>query len=496
MRSPRVRPPDVDAALQLVEVERVQRMAGLQHHVVGDVDQVRDRAHPARGQAHAHRERARADLQAGDDARDVARAGRGVADLDVDAAPGRQRDLADLVGRRAACQRAPNSAATSRAMPTCDSASGRLGVTLTSSTSSSRPIWRARSAPAGRVRRQNQDSVTCLADPELDLAAQHAGRRHAPDVLRVPACGRPAASRRAAPTRPCRRARARWGAAHHLDLFLLRRRPRRRARATASPRSGAGARRGPRRRRRPATSRPRRSIDSTSSPTSVSCCATLSAVTPGLSSTSSRSQLNETFIGIAPGSGRRARRTSAGRRPRTSASPSATAPCRTRSRSPPRVVADRAEHVGVHHARAADLDPAAALAQPAGPPFHLAVARAQVTGGVDLGRRLGEREVAGAQADAQVRPEEAVDEVQQRPLEIGERDALVDAAAPPSAGTSACAWRRRRGGTRCRARRSGSAAAPPAWCGSARATCASAGCARPRRRTCPACRARGGRAAC
>ena len=83
-----------------VEIERVQRVTGLQHHVVGDVDQVRDRAHAARRQPDAHLDRARRRAHAGDDARRVARAGGRVADLDVDPATGRQRRRHDLVGAR------------------------------------------------------------------------------------------------------------------------------------------------------------------------------------------------------------------------------------------------------------------------------------------------------------------------------------------------------------------------------------------------------------
>ena len=55
MRSPRFARRTWMPPAQLVEVERVQRVAGLQHHVVGDVDQVRDRAHAAGRQPHAHR---------------------------------------------------------------------------------------------------------------------------------------------------------------------------------------------------------------------------------------------------------------------------------------------------------------------------------------------------------------------------------------------------------------------------------------------------------
>ena len=91
-----------------------------------------------------------------------------------------------------------------------------------------------------------------------------------------------------------------------------------------------------------------------------------------------------------------------------------------------RVVTHGPEHVGVHHSRAADLDPAAASAQAAGPGGHLPPAVAQVAGRVDLGRRLREGEVAGAQADAQARTEEPMHEVQQRPLELGEGDLAID----------------------------------------------------------------------
>ena len=47
--------PDDDAAPQPVEVERVQRVPRLEHHVVGHVDEVGDRAHAARREAHAQR---------------------------------------------------------------------------------------------------------------------------------------------------------------------------------------------------------------------------------------------------------------------------------------------------------------------------------------------------------------------------------------------------------------------------------------------------------
>ena len=97
-------------------------------------------------------------------------------------------------------------------MPTCESASGRFGVTFTSRTSSSRPIVPRQIGAGRRVRRQNQDSVTFFAEAQLGLAAQHARRHHAADLARGRACGRPAASRPAAPRRPCRPAAGTFGA--------------------------------------------------------------------------------------------------------------------------------------------------------------------------------------------------------------------------------------------------------------------------------------------
>ena len=178
--------------------------------------------------------------------------------------------------------------------PACDSASGRFGVTFTSRTSSSSPRWRARSAPSGHVRRQNQDAVTFFADaparsrcrssPATSRRGSRAGR----------ASCRPAASRPAAPRPPGRRGPDVGRAAD--DLFFPGA-----ARHQAHDRSlsaaGCGRMPSTSATTTPVRSRPRRSIASTSSPASDSFSATLSAVTPGLRSQSSRSQLKEIFTG-------------------------------------------------------------------------------------------------------------------------------------------------------------------------------------------------------
>ena len=76
-------PDDDPAAAHLVEVERVQRLAGGEHHVVGDVDDVRDRPLTRGRQALLQPRRRRADLHVLEHARGEAQADLGVGDLDA-----------------------------------------------------------------------------------------------------------------------------------------------------------------------------------------------------------------------------------------------------------------------------------------------------------------------------------------------------------------------------------------------------------------------------
>ena len=184
----------------------------------------------------------------------------------------------------AAARCVSNSAATSRAIPACESASGRFGVTLTSRTSSSSPTWRARSAP-GRRRQATESRFRHRASPIARARSSlqiMPGDMHAADLAPVE---RAAARQRRARLRPgdlaARRRHVRR-AAHDLLLGAAGRR-----RRTIDSLSAAGCGRLPRTSATttPARSRPRRSIASTSSPASVSRSATLSAVTPGLRST-------------------------------------------------------------------------------------------------------------------------------------------------------------------------------------------------------------------
>ena len=61
---------------EAIEVERVQRLVPLEQHVVGDVDDVADRAHPGLHEALLHPRRRRPDRHPGDP-REVPRAAVG-----------------------------------------------------------------------------------------------------------------------------------------------------------------------------------------------------------------------------------------------------------------------------------------------------------------------------------------------------------------------------------------------------------------------------------
>ena len=79
-----------------------------------------------------------------------------------------------------------------------------------------------------------------------------------------------------------------------------------------------------------------------------------------------------------------------------------------------------AEHVGVDHAAAAELDPSRARAHRAAGAF------AEHARHRELGRRLGEREERRVEARLDVGAEERVDERLDRAEQIAERDAAID----------------------------------------------------------------------
>ena len=117
----------------------------------------------------------------------------------------------------------------------------------------------------------------------------------------------------------------------------------------------------------------------------------------------------QTFIRTAPRTGHRSSTSRACRRDRGGTA--ASDRCRTRTRSPttPRDRSHVRQHVGVDHAAATELEP-----RPVG------------ALDIELGRRLGEREVRRSQAARELRPEVRLGERLDRAGEIAERDAAID----------------------------------------------------------------------
>ena len=242
-------------------IERVDRLAELDHDVVRGVDDVADRPDAGGEQAHLDRSPATAaTVDALDPPADEPRAQPLVLDRDgqpiVDRRrpPPRRRSAAARPGRR-------STAATSRAMPTIDSASPRFGLTSTSSTTS--PYRSARRAPSGVVGREDQDPVGVGREPELVARAEHPVRDDAHllgplDPATARQDGARERDRHALPDRDVRRAAD--------DLERLARRRSSRASATAGPRAGASRPRAARRRRRSTSRSPRRSMPLTSMP--------------------------------------------------------------------------------------------------------------------------------------------------------------------------------------------------------------------------------------
>jgi hypothetical protein len=182
-------------------------------------------------------------------------------------------------------------------MPACDSASGRLGVTLTSSTSSSRPTAPAKSAPSaiaprGSTMMPSLDSLMPSSASLHSMPGDITPRISRRSSVRPPGSVAPGGAHA---TRPP--AAGTLGAPHTTSSSTAPSPARTRTRTICSF-SAPGCGRTPRTSAicTPRTSRPRRSIDSTSRPASVRRSPTDAAVTPGGNSQSSRSQLKEIFM--------------------------------------------------------------------------------------------------------------------------------------------------------------------------------------------------------
>ena len=200
MRSSSRRAPHHDLpAREAVEVEGVQRLAGQQHHVVGDVDDVGDRAHPGGLQAGGHPVRRGTDLHVGEHPGHVARAEVRRLDLEArvvlhPAPPGRRLRL---VERR---QSAPVTAWTSRATPYIARQSGRLEVISSSSTVSEMGSTAASGVPGTGPSGSSMIPECVVAQRELGRREDHPPALHAAQLRHAErGVGARAAGRRAGP---------------------------------------------------------------------------------------------------------------------------------------------------------------------------------------------------------------------------------------------------------------------------------------------------------
>ena len=138
------RAPHAERAGQLRAVEGVQRLTGLEHDVVRDVDRQRDRAHPALPQPVREPRRRRCGrVETGDRARREPVAAGGILDT---------HGIGRAVDGRAPAQpsrgtRRPDAAAASRASPRIDMQYPRSVVTAMSSTPSRSPSTSIASSP-------------------------------------------------------------------------------------------------------------------------------------------------------------------------------------------------------------------------------------------------------------------------------------------------------------------------------------------------------------
>ena len=222
------------AARHLVEIERMQRLRGQQHHVVGDVDDVVDRSLPGRRQPRLQPDRRGANLDVGEDAGGEAWAELG--DLDVDRGvvgrPRLARRLRVLGPGRSAPAPPPVIAWTSRATPWTPKQSTRFGVTSISSTGS--PAAAPRTAACRRpALLEHHDPVGLLGELQLGGGEDHPFGGDSPQLrlAQLLAAGHPRSRQR---RRRRSGRRRRWGRRRRSSARPRRCRPCRRRSRSAS----------------------------------------------------------------------------------------------------------------------------------------------------------------------------------------------------------------------------------------------------------------------
>src|SRR5215467_9704677 len=320
-------------------------------------------------------------------------------------------------------------AATSRATPTTESASGRLGVISISKIVSSSPRYRSSGAPSGASAGSSRMPLPSTPMPssssEQSMPSESVPRILVALIVRPPGKVAPGGAKAE------RRPGAALGAPQTTEKRLSGRATRQRrlcCPAGVTPRSCSMASISP------MTTPDRPSTRGWRAATSMPALTRRSATTAGgrSVSTNSRSQRYETFRAVPS--------------PRPDGELREEAhvvleeqtdvvdlvlenghPLHAHAEGPARdllgIVAHVAQDVRVHHAGAQNLDPASMLAEPA------ARAAALEAEHVHLRGRFREGEERGTEAYARARPEHLAGEVIQSPLEIGHGDVAIHGEA-------------------------------------------------------------------
>ena len=179
--TPALRPPHYDLSLrQAVQIEGVQRLSSLDHDVVGDVDDVIDRAQADGVQAVLHPVRRWADANLRHHPSCIAPAQIRIGNAHGDLLGAGSALLPHVARRRDSF--APVSAAISRATPRMLSQSPRFGVRASSSTVSVDLQCIGEGCTHHGRGRENHDTGRVVSQIQLRCRAQHALGANAPDL--------------------------------------------------------------------------------------------------------------------------------------------------------------------------------------------------------------------------------------------------------------------------------------------------------------------------
>ncbi len=172
-------PHDDPATPETLVIEGMHRLPGLEHHVVGDVDDVADRPDAGRPQPRLHPRRRGRDVDAGDQAPDEPAAAVGCVDADQV-----RRDAGPILRDLRLSQRQVEDGANLSRDAEVTEEIGAVGLDLELEDGVAR-IELVEILARRRPGVEDQDSRRVLAQPELDGGTQHARGWKAQERLRL-----------------------------------------------------------------------------------------------------------------------------------------------------------------------------------------------------------------------------------------------------------------------------------------------------------------------